>query len=361
MTFYGPNFLRFTRQKGDYELTEETEDWFHRAFEPEPLGRVFEDPENPYVLTVGEGVGGGAAGRRLPDAPAASIGTPYEVQTDGCVVMVEDLNTEPYLVDTALNHLIRAGKLDNAAGFVFGTDVNLKSQTMPEEPESTLSIEEILDELIAPLGIPAIANVPVGHGKHMATMPLGVTVRIDGDAQDASRCSRRRSSRKRPTNAGGELRDEVEEHVDEDRACWRRSWRWRSRSSRRPPAPRTRGTDEKQVLRIGWAQDPPTLNPFVGARRGGLHRLGAELGPARQLQPRGPHAGARHRRELGGLRGPEDGHLQAGPDRNWSDGEPITSADVKYSLEMLGDDGALFTGYTDNVTVDRDARRPRPS
>ena len=62
----------------------------------------------------------------------ASIGTPFEVQTDGCVVMVEDLNTEPYLVDTALNHLIRAGKLENAAGFVFGTDVNLKSQTLPE-------------------------------------------------------------------------------------------------------------------------------------------------------------------------------------------------------------------------------------
>ena len=103
----------------------------------------------------------------------ASIGTPYEVETDGCVVMVEDLNTEPYLVDTALNHLIRAGKLDGAAGFVFGTDVNLNYQTIPEGPESTLSIEEMLDELIAPLGIPAIANVPVGHGKHMATMPLG--------------------------------------------------------------------------------------------------------------------------------------------------------------------------------------------
>ena len=97
--------------------------------------------------------------------------------------MVEDLNTEPYLVDTALNHLVRAGKLDNAAGFVFGTDVNLNYQTVPEGPESTLSIEEILDELIAPLGIPAIANVPVGHGKHMATMPLGVPVRLDGAAK----------------------------------------------------------------------------------------------------------------------------------------------------------------------------------
>ena len=41
----------------------------------------------------------------------------------------------------------------------------------------------MLDELIAPLGIPAIANVPVGHGKHMATMPLGAQVRLDGDAK----------------------------------------------------------------------------------------------------------------------------------------------------------------------------------
>jgi muramoyltetrapeptide carboxypeptidase len=113
----------------------------------------------------------------------ASIGTPYEVQTDGCIVMAEDLDTEPYLVDTALNHLIRAGKLDNAAGFVFGTDVNLNYQTVPEGPESTLSVEEMLDELIAPLGIPAIANLPVGHGKHMATMPLGVGVRLDGGAK----------------------------------------------------------------------------------------------------------------------------------------------------------------------------------
>ena len=94
--------------------------------------------------------------------------------------MVEDLNTEPYLVDTALNHLVRAGKLDSVAGFVFGTAVNLNHQTVPEGAESTLSVEEMLDELIAPLGIPAIANVPVGHGKHMATMPLGVQVRLDG-------------------------------------------------------------------------------------------------------------------------------------------------------------------------------------
>ena len=38
------------------------------------------------------------------------------------------------------------------------------------------------------------------------------------------------------------------------------------------------------------------------------------------------------------------------PDAKWSDGKPITSEDVKYSLEVLGSHGALFTSYTDNIT-----------
>jgi len=181
VSFYGPNFLRFTRRK--HELTKKTKEWFHRAFQPEPLGRVFEDPENPYVLTLGEGVAEAPVVGGCLTLLAASMGTPYELQTDGCILMVEDLDTDVYLVDTALTQLARAGKLDNVAGFVFGTDVNLKALTVPEEADSTLSVEEMLDELIVPLGIPAIANVPVGHGKHMATIPLGARGRVDGAAK----------------------------------------------------------------------------------------------------------------------------------------------------------------------------------
>jgi muramoyltetrapeptide carboxypeptidase len=183
VSFYGPSFLRFTRSKGDYQLTEETEEWFHRALRPEPLGRVFEDPEDPYVLTLGEGVAEAPLAGGCLTLLASSIGTPYEVETEGRILIVEDLNTEAYLIDTALNHLRLAGKLDGIAGFAFGTSVNLGYQTLPEGPESTLSIEEILDELIAPLGIPAISNVPFGHGKHQATMPLGARARIDGAAK----------------------------------------------------------------------------------------------------------------------------------------------------------------------------------
>ncbi|HET8759011.1 MAG TPA: LD-carboxypeptidase [Solirubrobacteraceae bacterium] len=176
-TFYGPMFLRFIRKKD--ELNEVTEDCFHRVLRPEPLGRVPEDPDDPYVLTVGDGVAEGPIVGGCLTLVASSLGTPYEIETDGCIVLLEDLNEEPYMIDAHLNHLILSGKLDNAAGLVFGTDVNLKAQTVPEYNESTLSIEEILDELIAPLGIPAVANVPVGHGKTMVTIPLGARARLD--------------------------------------------------------------------------------------------------------------------------------------------------------------------------------------
>jgi muramoyltetrapeptide carboxypeptidase len=176
-TFYSPTFLRFTRKKD--ELTKITEDTFHRALKPEPLGRVPEDPDDPYVLTVCDGVAEAPIVGGCLTLVASSLGTPYEIETDGCILMLEDLNEEPYMIDAHLNHLILAGKLDNAAGLVFGTDVNLKPLTIPEYVESSLSIEEILDELIAPLGIPAIANVPVGHGKTKVTIPLSVSARLD--------------------------------------------------------------------------------------------------------------------------------------------------------------------------------------
>src|SRR4029079_13304816 len=38
------------------------------------------------------------------------------------------------------------------------------------------------------------------------------------------------------------------------------------------------------------------------------------------------------------------------PDMKWSDGKPITSKDVKWSLDELGGHGVLFAGYTSSIT-----------
>jgi muramoyltetrapeptide carboxypeptidase len=179
-SFYGPGLLRFTRRKD--LLSEPTEAWFHRAFRAEPLGRVFEDPDDPYVTRIAPGVVEAPIVGGNLTLVSHSIGTPFEIETAGCVLMLEELDADPYMVDACLNHLIQAGKLEDIAGFVFGTPVNLLDQVLATEPYGSLSAEQILDELIAPLGVPAIGNVPLGHGPHLATLPLGVRVRLDADA-----------------------------------------------------------------------------------------------------------------------------------------------------------------------------------
>ena len=50
----------------------------------------------------------------------ALLGTPYEPQTEGKLLFMEDLNVKPYQIDRMLWQLGHAGKLDGVRGIVFG-------------------------------------------------------------------------------------------------------------------------------------------------------------------------------------------------------------------------------------------------
>ena len=104
------------------------------------------------------------------------------------------------------------------------------------------------------------------------------------------------------------------------------------------------------MLRIGWAQDPQTLNPFVGLDEENYNVWAINWDLLVNFSPEdlSPSPGIAESWEVSEDK--QDRHLQARSRQKWSDGEPVTSADVKYSLETLGGEGALFTGYTDNVT-----------
>ena len=107
---------------------------------------------------------------------------------------------------------------------------------------------------------------------------------------------------------------------------------------------------ENNVLRIGWGQDPQTLNPFVGLDEEDytVWALTWDLLVNFSPDDLSPTAGIAESWEVS-----EDQKtvtFTLDPDRTWSDGEPVTSADVKWSLENLGSEGDLFTSYTTNVT-----------
>ena len=145
-------------------------------------------------------------------------------------------------------------------------------------------------------------------------------------------------------------RDEAQKSMDDDRCCSRPPWRWRSPWLRRP-APRTARSRPRASCKIGWAQDPQTLNPFVGQDEEDFTVWAINWDLLVNFSPKdlSPVPGIAKSWDVSDDKKTVTFHLD--PNAKWSDGKPITSADVKYSLEVLGGNGALFTSYTDNVTT----------
>ncbi len=107
--------------------------------------------------------------------------------------------------------------------------------------------------------------------------------------------------------------------------------------------------DEPSQLRIGWAQDPQTLNPFVALDEENYNvwALTWDLLVNFKTDDLSPAPGIAESWEVSDDK--KTVTFKLDPDRKWSDGEPITSADVRYSLDTLGKEGALFTGYTSGI------------
>lgn len=168
---------------GASEVTDFSRETMRRAlFSAEPFGEIPHNPDDPYVRTI---TGGTATGRLTGGCLTlvrTTIGTPIEVETEGTILILEDLDMHAYMLDGILTHLRNAGLLERCAGIVVG---ELKRVGYREDFAAFLqdfSVEDVLEEVLGPLGIPTIYGLPIGHGKHHATVPLGAMATLDADA-----------------------------------------------------------------------------------------------------------------------------------------------------------------------------------
>ncbi len=108
----------------------------------------------------------------------ALAGSPYLPAFDGAILFLEDVGEAPYRVDRMLTTLKLAGALDRIAGFIFGrcTDCD------PGDGYGSLTLEQILDDHIRPLGIPAYRGAQIGHIREQFIVPVGGQVEMDADA-----------------------------------------------------------------------------------------------------------------------------------------------------------------------------------
>jgi muramoyltetrapeptide carboxypeptidase len=164
---------------GSPTTTDFSKEGLHRAlFSAEPYGRIGPNPDDAWATTIH---GGRAQGRLIGGCfglVEGTIGTDWEIDTDGRILFLETVEEgHVYEIDNGLTHLRNAGKLDGVAGIVIGDMPGAHSGVTQE-----LSLEDVLEELLQPLGVPVIANLPIGHGKHHATVPIGALATLDADA-----------------------------------------------------------------------------------------------------------------------------------------------------------------------------------
>lgn len=180
VTFHGPITLsRFTPY---------TQTYFRKAlFETEPIGRVTNPPDSDPLRpghTLRTVRAGRARGRLIGGnltLISTTMGTPYEVETSGRILFVEDVEEQPYSIDRMLTQLRLAGKLDAAAGVIFGECQDCRPRDFKPSYESTLSVGEVVDEILGRLRVPVLSGLTIGHTDDQLTLPLGVMAELDAD------------------------------------------------------------------------------------------------------------------------------------------------------------------------------------
>ena len=178
-TLHGPGL----GSMGIPERTAFTWDSAVEAFAKGAAGPVPRDPDDAYVRAIAPGTATAPIVGGNLFTFVHLIGTRWDPAFDGAILFFEEVEEPPYVIEIHLRQLRLSGKLDGVAGVVVGEmkDCDWREER-PETPR-TRSLEDVLERCLGPLGVPVLYKLPLGHGKHLATIPLGVAATIDADAR----------------------------------------------------------------------------------------------------------------------------------------------------------------------------------
>ncbi|MHB1501598.1 MAG: S66 peptidase family protein [Candidatus Dormibacteria bacterium] len=168
-TFHGP-MVGSLVGASDYTLA-----GFRQALMSTGPFQVGPDPDDPFVESLVPGVAEGYLAGGCLTLLAALVGSPWQPDLRGCILCFEDVDEEPYRIERSLSQLLAAGLLSGCAGIVIGEHANCE----PKRPGLTLGLEQVFRDLLVPLGVPVLYHLPIGHGRHIATLPLGAPARLD--------------------------------------------------------------------------------------------------------------------------------------------------------------------------------------
>lgn len=134
------------------------------------------NPEGEEIKSLSSGICEGTLTGGNLSLLSATIGTPYEIDTKGKILFIEEIGETIYKLDRMLTHLALAGKFDDCKGIVFGDFCDCE-----KSKDDDFELEEILKDRIERFNKPCIYNLKSGHCTPMITLPMGAKCKLDAD------------------------------------------------------------------------------------------------------------------------------------------------------------------------------------
>lgn len=103
-----------------------------------------------------------------------TLGTPYEIDTRGKLLFLEDVGEKPYRVERMLTQLKMAGKLADVAGMLFGDFTDC-------EGDGPRGLKQIVVDLFGDTAYPVVMGMKAGHGRENLALPFGARMALDGN------------------------------------------------------------------------------------------------------------------------------------------------------------------------------------
>jgi muramoyltetrapeptide carboxypeptidase len=131
-------------------------------------------PAGTGVSGLLEGEGEGCLYGGCLSILVASLGTPYEIKTDGTILFLEDLAAKPYQVDRMLIQLKLAGHFEAVRGIIFGEMIDCV-----QNAKQSYTLQEVVTRIVGDLGVPVAFGLKSGHvTSGNITLPFGVRSRL---------------------------------------------------------------------------------------------------------------------------------------------------------------------------------------
>jgi len=168
VTFHGP------MAAGDFGRPDGVDEdaWFAAVSSGKKYERAFAADE---VQPLAEGTAEGILYGGCLSLICASLGTPFEIRTEGTILFLEDLNEPPFRIDRMLMHLKLAGKLEGVRGIIFG-----EMRKCDQRGAEDYTLHQVVMRVLGDIRVPIAFGLKSGHvSSRNFTLPFGVRAKLN--------------------------------------------------------------------------------------------------------------------------------------------------------------------------------------